>query len=290
MNDITTIILTKNEEKNIRNCIESVASISSKIILVDSYSTDNTVKIAEEYPNVEVFFNKFINYGNQFKYALDNIEINTTWVFRLDADEQLTPKSRKELSDLCDIHKNTDINGIIFPLEVTFLGKKLKHGGVYPFKKLCIFKYGHAYMEDRYMDEQLVLIDGKIVEMKEVSLHHDYKDLSFWIEKHNWYATRAAKDYLIRKDEGDAHTNLDLPAKVRRIIKYKIYYKLPSGIRTTLFFIYRYIFRLGFLDGKAGFYYNFFQAYWYRVLVDAKIYESINSGRKIGETGDWSNE
>lgn len=285
--DLTTIILTKNEEKNIRNCIESVINITDRIVIIDSYSTDDTIKIAKEYSKVEIIYNKFINYGNQFKFALDNLKIDTTWIFRLDADEQLTEKSRNELLDLCIANKETDVSGIVFPLEVTFLGKNLKHGGVYPFKKLCIFKTGLAYMEDRYMDEQLVVTEGRIIEMKEVSLHHDYKDLSFWIQKHNWYATRAAKDYLIREKTGDDYRNLDFSAKIRRIIKYKVYYSLPSGLRTTLFFIYRYFFRLGFLDGKAGFYYNFLQAYWYRVLVDAKIYESKQLNKDIGETGDW---
>lgn len=286
--NMTTIILTKNEEKNIGRCIESVIEISDRIIIVDSYSDDKTVSIASGYPKVEIHYNEFINYGNQFQYALDNTSIETKWVFRLDADEQLTKKSREELRQLCLDNHNNDVTGIIFPLEVNFLGRSLKHGGVYPFKKLCIFKYGKAYMEDRYMDEQIVITDGRIIEMKEVSLHHDYKGLDFWINKHNWYATRAAKDYLLREKNGDDFSNLDRPAKIRRYLKYNLYYKLPSGLRTTLYFLYRYIIRLGFLDGKAGFYYNFFQAYWYRVLVDAKIYESKVFNYTIGETGDWN--
>ena len=157
--------------------------------------------------------NRFINYGNQFQFALENTDISTQWVFRIDADERLTEESAIEIENLCNENSHTDVNGIIFKLEVNFLGRSLKHGGSYPFKKLCIFKFGKAQMEDRYMDEQIVINEGRIIEMKTVSKHHDYKDLTFWIDKHNWYATRAAKDYLENRFTNQDTSNLDLQAK-----------------------------------------------------------------------------
>lgn len=288
MADLTTIILTKNEEVNIKECINSVKDVSKRIVVVDSFSTDKTLEIAESL-GVEVYQNEFINYGKQFQFGLDNCDIQTKWVFRFDADERLTFEGSNELEKLCQENENTDVNGFIFKLEVNFLGKSLKHGGTYPFKKLCIFKFDKAYMEERYMDEQIVLTEGRSIEMKTVSKHHDYKDLSFWIDKHNWYATRAAKDYLEYVGKKEDITNLDFDARLRRFVKYKIYYKLPMRLRCWLYFIYRYIFRFGFLDGKEGFLYAFFQAYWYRLLVDAKIFEAQNNSMVIGETGEWKN-
>lgn len=282
MTDLTVIILTKNEEMNIRTCIESVKDIAKRIVVLDSFSTDKTVEISKSI-GAEIYTHEFINYGNQFQYAIDNCNINTKWVFRFDADERLTRESAIEIEELCKKHKDTDVNGFIFKLEVKFLGKSLKHGGTYPFKKLCIFKTGFGYMEDRYMDEQIVLTEGRSIEMKTVSKHEDFKDLSFWIQKHNWYATRAARDYFERQNSNeDDIIHLDLPAKVRRFIKYKIYYKMPMRMRCWMYFIYRYIFRLGFLDGREGFLYVFFQAYWYRLLVDAKIYEAQKFNKVIG--------
>lgn len=288
MADLTTIILTKNEECNIEACIESVLDVSKRIIVLDSFSTDRTVEIAKSL-GAEIFTHEFINYGNQFQFALDNCDINTKWIFRFDADERLTSESSREIEYLCEMNKNTDVNGFIFKLEVNFLGRSLKHGGTYPFKKLCIFKRGFGFMEDRYMDEQIVLSEGRSIEMKTISKHEDYKDLSFWIQKHNWYATRAAKDYLENMNKKDDDiTILDFPAKVRRFLKYKLYYRMPSRLRCWMYFVYRYIFRFGFLDGKEGFLYAFFQAYWYRVLVDAKIFEAQKLKMKIGETGSWN--
>jgi glycosyltransferase involved in cell wall biosynthesis len=141
MRNLTAIILTKNEEVNISNAILSLKNIASRIIVLDSFSDDNTVSIASSL-GVEVFFNKFINYGEQFQWALDNCNIQTKWVFRFDADEILSSEGENEIISLLHKHENTDVNGIVFNLEITFLGKKLRYGGVYPFSKLCIFKFG----------------------------------------------------------------------------------------------------------------------------------------------------
>lgn len=284
MIDMTVIILTKNEEKNISRCIKSVRGISKRIVVVDSFSDDKTKSIAKS-EGAEVYTHEFINYGKQFQWAIDNTNIDTKWIFRLDADERLTERSSAELVNLCIKNENTDINGIIFTLEVTFLGKKLRYGGTYPFKKLCIFKKDLAFMEERSMDEQIVLKSGRSVEMKNVSEHNDFRDLTYWISKHNWYATRAAKDYLDNIDKDVDYNNLDFPSKFRRYVKYKIYYKLPMRMRCWLYFVYRYILRGGFLDGKEGFLYAFLQAYWYRILVDAKIYEANKLNKKIEEAG-----
>lgn len=270
--DMTVIILTKNEEKNLSDCLESLKDSFERVIIVDSYSEDETYSISQKY-DCEFVQHAFANYGEQFQWALEHLEIKTKWVFRLDADERLTEKSLDEIKFLANKHYEDNINGIVFPLEVKFMGKRLRYGGTYPFKKLCIFKKDFAYMEKREMDEQIIITEGEIVEMKNVSLHEDFKSLTYWIDKHNWYATRAAKDFLNRAKKGDEYADLDRSAKIRRYVKYNIYYKLPSIIRTSSYFFYRYFIRLGFLDGYIGFLYNFLQAYWYRVLVDAKIYE-----------------
>lgn len=283
--DMTIIILTKNEEVNLRNCLTTIDKLAKRVIIVDSFSTDGTAKIATEF-GTEFVQHEFVNYGKQFQWALDNLNIETKWTFRLDADEALTTESRQELAMIVSKNNNTDVNGIIFTLEVNFLGKKLRHGGTYPFKKLCIFKTKDAFMEERAMDEQIILKKGSSVQMRHVSKHYDNRDLTYWISKHNWYSTRAAKDYLDQKKVILDFKKLDFSTKVRRILKYKVYYKLPSRLRCWSYFILRYILQLGFLDGRAGFLYAFFQAYWYRTLVDAKIYEARIMDKQIEEQGE----
>ncbi len=272
MCDLTVIILTFNEEKNIIRAISSVKDIAKRIVVVDSGSTDSTVELAKE-NGAEIFVNvPFVNQSVQFNWALDNINVDTTWVLRLDADETLTDDSRNEISEFMSNNSETSVNGAVLRFNVRFLGKDLRHGGIYPFRKLVLFKYGKAHMECRSMDEHIMLDEGTSQIMQKDSLHCDFKDISYWIDKHNKYSSREVLDYLA-KDECDT-ASLNKSARVKRFIKTKVYYKLPMGFRSWLYYVYRYYFRLGFLDGREGKIFCFLQAYWYRFLVDAKIYEA----------------
>lgn len=274
MADLTTIILTFNEEKNIANSINSVKNLSKRIVVVDSYSTDKTVEIAKSL-GVEVIQHPFENQAKQFIYAIDYLTINTQWIMRLDADEMISIDAVKEIEDICLTNKNTDINGIVVRFEVNFLGKKLRHGGIYPFRKMIVYKKDKGYMEDRAMDEHIVLKEGKSIELKHDSYHSDYKDLNAWIDKHNKYSSREVKDYFLNTNLESKQLNKS--AKIKRFIKFNIYYKLPLGTRAHLYYLYRYYFKMGFLDGKEGKIFAFMQAYWYRFLVDAKIFEKKNN-------------
>lgn len=283
MADITAIILTKNEEKNIEKCIQSIKPIVKRIIVVDSGSTDNTCEVAKGL-GADVMVNiltPFL-YAKQFLYAMDNGNITTKWVFRIDADEELTEESAKEIDELCNANEDTDVNGIVVRFEVNFMGKPIRHGGVYPLRKLLLFKYGKGNIEDRCMDEHCVIWEGRSVEVTHDSLHHDYKGLSYWIEKHNNYSTREVQDYFNSIESVEATglaggQNLDAKAKFKRFLRWKIYYKFPAGFRAWAYYFYRYYVRLGFLDGKEGKMFCFLQAYWYRFLVDAKIYEATKT-------------
>lgn len=270
MADLTTIILTFNEEKNIANAINSVKSFSKRIVVVDSFSTDKTVEIAKSL-GTEVIQHPFENQAKQFIYALDSLIIETQWIMRLDADEMISKEAEKEIEEICLLNEDTDINGIVVRFEVNFLGKKLRHGGIYPFRKMIVYKKDKGYMEDRAMDEHIVLKEGQSVELKHDSYHRDYKDLNAWIDKHNKYSSREVKDYFLNTNKESKQLNKS--AKIKRFIKFNIYYKLPLGTRAHLYYLYRYYFKLGFLDGKEGKIFAFMQAYWYRFLVDAKIYE-----------------
>lgn len=270
MADLTTIILTYNEERNIANAINSVKKLAKRIVVVDSFSTDKTIEIAKSL-GAEIIEHKFENQAKQFIYAINHLEIDTQWIMRLDADEIISKKASKEIEEICFFNKDTNINGIVVRFEVNFLGKKLRHGGIYPFRKMIIYKKDKGYMEDRAMDEHIVLNEGKSIELKHDSYHRDYKDLNAWIDKHNKYSSREVDDYFFNNNQESKQLNKS--AKIKRFIKFKIYYKLPLGTRAHLYYLYRYYFKFGFLDGKEGKIFAFMQAYWYRFLVDAKIFE-----------------
>lgn len=278
MADITAIILTKNEELNIEKCIMSIKSLVKRILVIDSFSTDKTVELAKSF-GVEVYQHPFENHAKQFIYALNNFNIRTQWVLKLDADEELTEEVNREIEELCIKNQNTNINGIELRFEIIFMGKSLRHGGAYPFTKLCIFKYGIGFMEERNLNEHIILKEGSYVRVKNDGIHRDYKDLTHWIDKHNGYATKEVMDFCNEIEQFEQLKNMDKKAKWRRLIKYKIFYQLPAGLRNRLYYVYRLYFRLGFLDGKEGRIFTYLQAYWFHYLIDAKLYEKQKTDR-----------
>lgn len=281
MADLTAIILTKNEEINIYDCIQSLKPVAKRIIVVDSYSTDKTIEIAQQC-GAEVYQHKFENYAKQYLYAVEVANINTTWTLRFDADERLTIESAQELIDLCNKNMETEVSGIVLRFRKNFLGKDLFHGGVYPWKKMNCYKTNDGVIEDRYMDEHIVLLKGITTEMKEDCLHYDFKTLEHFINKHNWYSSRETVDYFSNMNQKIQKTKQNY----KTWVKMNIYYKMPIGFRAYIYYIYRYIIRLGFLDGKEGHIYAFLQAYWYRFLIDAKIYECKKLNTRYRGIGD----
>lgn len=266
--DITALILTKNEEMNIKDCIESIINLVKRIVVVDSYSTDRTVEIARNC-GAEVYQHPFENYAKQYMYGVEAARAETVWMLRIDADERFTPDSATELEKICNENMNTDVTGVTLRFKKNFLGKDLYHGGVYPWRKMNCYKSRYGAIENRNMDEHIILSKGRIVDMKNDCLHFDFKSLEFFINKHNWYSSREALDYFEHEKRQAAKEKLDF----KTWFKMNIYYKLPLGMRAHMYYLYRYYIKAGFLDGTEGKMYAFLQAYWYRYLVDAKIYE-----------------
>lgn len=274
MNDITAIILTKNEELNIERCINSIKDWVDRVVVVDSGSTDRTVELAKGL-GAEIYYHEpFIHYAGQFNWALDNVDVRTKWVYRIDADEVVPPELAAEIIDNCHKHRDDDVNGFVMRFKIAFMGTFLKHGGMYPFYNLTIFKYGIGRYEERALGEHVILSEGRTIDLQNDCLHYDFKSLDAWISKHNWYATREVADYYATRNNGQEDPNkLYHEAKKTSKLRDGLYYKMPKFLRAKLYFWYRYYFRLGFLDGKAGYVHAFLQAYWFRFLVDAKIME-----------------
>ncbi len=279
--DITAVILTKNEELNIENCIRSVLPIAQRIVLIDSGSTDNTCAIAEGL-GAQVIEHEFVNYALQFNWALKNADIDTKWVYRIDADEVVPSDLADEILSECRKHANDDVNAFLMKHKMYFLGKYLKHGGAYPFLKITIFKPEFADFEEREFGEHVVLKSGRYITLKNDCLHHDCKDITSFVDKHNSYATREVKDYFERA-QSKRSSELYAKAQTTQKLRDGFYYKLPPFFRARFFYIYKYYFKLGFLDGKPGKIYALLQTYVYRTIVDAKIYEAKIEGKNHEE-------
>ena len=282
MADITAIILTKNEEINLPDCLDSLRGFAARAVVVDSGSSDATCAIARE-RGAEVLVHPFETYARQFNWALDNAGIETGWVMRLDADERLTPALCAELESLMAAHATDEVNGIVMEAWLYFMGRRLTHARGMK-RKLMVFKTGLARIEDRNMDEHTLLVRGTSVDAREKFLHYDYKDMSHYIDKLNWYAGREVRDYFAFIG-GDRGEGLDDVNRATRIRKFGLYYRLPMFFRCWLVFLYSYIFHGGFLDGKEGVLYHYRYHRYYRTLVDAKIYEHMKTGAPCEKPG-----
>lgn len=273
--DITTIILTYNEELHIRRCLENVCPFSKKVYVIDSPSTDRTVEICREFPNVEVVVHKYPgNQAEQFNWAIDNLMIDTEWILRLDADEYLLPELVEELREkLPSIGES--VSALSLSLARAYCGRVLHHGIVNGIWITRIFRTGKARYERRLMDEHL-LVDGEIARMKHQFVDDNRITIGQFTLKHEGYASREAALLLDAEyqltDTGALSPDYGEEVRKKRAQKER-YARMPLFWRSFGYFLYRYIFRLGFLDGTEGFMWDFLQGWWYRTLVDAKVYE-----------------
>jgi glycosyltransferase involved in cell wall biosynthesis len=274
---LAVVILTYNEERHIARALDSVASIATEKFVIDSFSTDRTVELAKAH-GATVLQNKFINYAKQFQWGLDNAPITASWIMRLDADElietDLVAKIRDELPRLTD-----DVVGINLKRKHIFLGRWIRHGGRYPLVLLRIWRRGHGRIENRWMDEHMILWGGRTVAFEGGFSDHNMNDLTFFTDKHNKYATREAIDVinerrrLSARDVELVNDQSSRQAALKRWIKEKIYNRIPYQLSAPAYFLYRMTVQLGFLDGAPGLVYHGLQGLWYRFLVGAKVNE-----------------
>lgn len=274
MLDVSVIILTYNEELHIRRCIENVLPFAREIFVVDSHSTDATVDIARAL-GAEVYAHDWPgNQAAQFNWALDNLPITSTWILRLDADEYLLP----------DLITEMQVKVPQLPCHVTGIELKRRHifmerwmrRGTYPVKILRLFRYGKAVCEQRLMDEHICLLEGTCVTFDNDFCDHNLHNLTWWITKHNGYAIREAVELLdIEFNLFPSHESLPFLAEqaAKKRTKKQKYARMPLFWRAFMYFFLRYIVKGGFLEGKEGFLWHFLQGWWYRTLVDAKIFE-----------------
>ena len=276
MNSITAVILTFNESLHIKRCIDSIRALTDDIVVVDSLSTDNTVQIARENGAMVLERAWENNHSIQFNWALDQLPKENQWIFRVDADEVLTTALVEEIKEAM-LNIAPDINGFSCRRHLIFQGHLLRFGGMSNNRVLRLFRFGFGRSESRWMDEHIE-VTGRVAPLSGAMVDDNRNSLTWWIAKHNNYASRAAVDALLRErelvDEAgtfDHASNHAMTLSMR--MKERVNGLLPSGLRGITFFIYRYILRLGFLDGPTGYTFYFLQTFWYRNLIDAKVAE-----------------
>jgi glycosyltransferase involved in cell wall biosynthesis len=267
---LSAIILTYNEEANIAECLESLRGLANEVFVVDSYSTDKTLEIARKYSE-KIYQHPFVDYGKQRNWAQKNLPILNEWVLHLDADERVSPELAGEIRDVLKNGSN-EVNGFLIRKKTIFLGRWIKHGGHYPVYHLRLFRRDKGRCEDRRYDQHF-LCEGMVSRLKSDLIEQNQVDLTDWTNRHNRWASAEAEEFMACEKVGQVEeVFLGNPIQRRRWLKNKVFNQSPLFIRSFLYFLYRYFLRLGFLDGKEGLIFHLLQGFWFRFLVDAKIY------------------
>jgi len=272
---IVGIVLTYNEELHLARCLASMQDLATQVVVIDCFSTDRTVEIAHNF-GAQVIQHAWVNYATQFNWALTQLGADTEWVLRIDADEVLTPALAAEIKS-CLPKIGPEIDGVYCGRRMTFQGRLIRHGGVFPVRVLRLFRFGRGHCENRWMDEH-IKVAGPTLDLQGEIIDDNLQSLTWWTAKHNSYASREAVDLLNLEYGFMPHDSVaDLrggkQAGIKRWLKERVYAQLPGGFRAFIYFIYRYFIRLGFLDGQAGTAFHLLQGFWYRYLVDANITE-----------------
>lgn len=290
MNSLAVIILTFNEELHLARALDGIRGIATEIFVVDSGSTDRTKEIAASYGAI-VIEHPFVNYAKQFQWALENAPITSKWIMRLDADEIVESDLATEIANKMH-HLPADVVGINLKRKTVFMNKTIKHGGRHFLVLLRIWRRGHGRIENRWMDEHMLVSGGKTITFEGGFADHNLNNLGFFTEKHNKYATREAIDVLnqrlgfMNRDEPLVAKTSSRQAAFKRLMKEKLYNNVPFEISTLAYFLYRFVFQLGFLDGKEGVIYHVLQGFWYRFLVGAKVEELARAIRGLQNRDD----
>jgi glycosyltransferase involved in cell wall biosynthesis len=272
---LTVVVLTWNEERNLEACLASVAPFARQVFCVDSGSTDRTIEIAQRY-GATVASHPFETHASQWAWALGHLSIAPDWVLGLDADQRVTPELAVELADLLTRPSTDGPRGYFIKRRQVFRGRWIRHGGYYPKYLLKLFRRDAVRVDLADLVDHHFDVSGPTGRLRSdlVEDNRNEAEIAVWTAKHNRYAVLQARQELA--DARQVHVGVGSlwgsPDDRTRWLK-QAWRRLPLFVRPTLYVLYRYVLRLGFLDGKEGFLFHVLQAFWYRLLVDANIDE-----------------
>lgn len=267
---LSVVILTFNSEATIGATLACARRVSDDIHVVDSGSTDGTIAIVEQ-SGARLTRHPFESYGAQRNWAIDNLPLRHGWELHLDADERLGEALIGALVDLAARGFAGPAVGYFIPRLVHFLGRPIRHGGMYPIWHMRLFRHGSGRCEARRYDQHFY-VDGPTDRLNHPMIDDIRMPLGEWVIRHNRWADAEA-DELLHGGSGGITPKLGgNPVERKRALRGS-YNRLPRFLRAFLLFLYRYVLRLGFLDGRAGLIFFVLQTFWFRFLVDAKLYE-----------------
>jgi glycosyltransferase involved in cell wall biosynthesis len=265
------IILTYNSEATIGATLGAAAPLSDDIHVVDSYSNDQTCQIVRCH-GIRVVQHPFQNYAAQRNWAIEALPLKYDWELHLDADERISETLATELAELKQTEPWPEIQGYCVPRLVRFMNRPLRHGGMFPIWHMRLFRRGQGRCEEREYDQHFV-VNGKIAKLKGPIIDDIRMPLGEWVIRHNRWSDAEVHELSRSPDSSGLCAKLrGNPLQRKRYFR-NTYNRGPLFLRAGLLFVYRYIGRLGFLDGTEGLIFYFLQSLWFRFLIDAKFFE-----------------
>ncbi|HEX3065841.1 MAG TPA: glycosyltransferase family 2 protein [Dongiaceae bacterium] len=267
---LSVIILTFNAEATLDATLASAAQVSDDIHVVDSGSSDGTLAIAEK-RGAKIVSHPFEDYGRQRNWAIDNLPLKYDWQLHLDADERLSPELSARINALRGAFP-ADVDGYFLPRLLHFMGRPIRHGAMYPIWHLRLFRRGKGRCEDRRYDQHF-RVEGRTDRIDAPMIDDVRMSLSEWTTRHNRWSDAEVNEILNPSGSGVIAGKLTgNPIEQKRALRGG-YNSAPLFARALALFFYRYVLRLGFLDGMPGLIFFVLQTFWFRFLIDAKVYE-----------------
>jgi glycosyltransferase involved in cell wall biosynthesis len=273
---LSVIVPVRNEARNLPRCLESLRGVG-EVYVIDSQSTDATAEVARSYGAKVVQFRYRGGWPKKRQWAMETLPFDYDWIFLVDADEALTPALAEEIAKAI---QNSGVNGYYVSLQMYFLGRALRHSGA-SFYKLSLFRRGKGRYECRLKDQDTsmadmevhehVVVEGHTAKLENPLDHHNVESLSRYIQKHDEYSNWEARVWMLGEAGSDElpPSPFGTQAQRRRWLR-KMFFRVPGS--PALFFVYKYIFCLGFLDGIPGLIYCGLQGIQF-FHIKAKIYE-----------------
>lgn len=285
----SVIVLSFNSEDTLGATLRRARLVSDEIFVVDSFSKDTTVQLARSL-GACVVEHPFADYGQQRNWAMAHLPVAGPWQLHLDADEWMDDRL---VAAILALPNDPEPSGYLLARSMRFLGRVLRHGGMCPTWHLRLFRSGAARCEDRRYDQHFYLTGGNTARLAGCMIDDVRMPLGEWTARHNRWAEYEVAEFGVHSSAGRLKPKLlGNPVERKRYLREQ-YNRLPLFMRSFGLFFYRYVIRLGFLDGTPGLIFWFLQSCWFRFLIDAKIWERQHNGAMRGQkrsgpaTGAW---
>jgi glycosyltransferase involved in cell wall biosynthesis len=265
----SVIVLAFNSVDTLGSTLSQAAQISDDLHVVDSFSTDDTVALSRQH-GANVIQHAFEHYGAQRNWAIDNLQLRYPWQLHLDADERLTPEV---IASIRALPEEPAESGFLIARLVQFLGREMRHGGMSPTWHLRLFRNGYGRCEERKYDQHFYLKQGATGQLQGYMIDEIRMSLSEWTARHNRWADAEVVEQTTTDDAVRVQPRFWGSKVERKRYLRARYNNAPLFVRPFALFFYRYFVRLGFLDGREGFIFWTLQTFWFRFLIDAKLFE-----------------